>query len=52
MEQRAAPAQALRTAPLAWLQQRAAAEAAQQRESLGIEVETAANGTTRLLATI
>jgi len=51
-EQRAAPTQALRTPPLARLQQRAAAQAAQQRESLGITLETRADGTTRPVAAI
>ena len=51
-EQRAQPAHQARQAPLARLQQRAAAQAAQQRESLGITTETGADGTTRPAAAI
>jgi len=52
IEQWAAPTQAQRMAPLARLQQRAAAQAAQQRESLRITLETRADGTTRPVAAI
>jgi len=52
IEQRAAPQQQQRAAPLARLQQRATAQAAQQRESLGITIETGADGTTRPVAAI
>ena len=48
IEQRAAPAQAQRTAPLARLQQRAT----QEREALGIRVEAGANGATRIAAAV
>jgi len=51
-EQRALPTHQARQAPLARLQQRAAAQAAQQRESLGITMETGADGSTRPAAAI
>jgi len=51
-EQRALPTHQARQAPLARLQQRAAAQAAQQRESLGITTETGADGSTRPVAAI
>jgi len=52
IEQRAAPTQAQRTVPLARLQQRAAAQAAQERESLRIRLEAGADGTTWQLSAI
>ena len=48
--QMAAPTHQARQAPLARLHQRAAAQAAQQRESLRITSETGADGTTRPVA--